>query len=293
MVAVADKSWCVDCYTKGQQHVTARENYEGDPLCLAHFNQRCREEGQPAPDKTVAPAVKDDPDDLKELLNGMHNLPLSLKAAQMLISGSTVREAAELSGLSKTKVCTIERRILPKLSANCQCGEPRGHRGWCSARLEKSPARQKTLATMHKAQRKTEVIEVRGEVVQPAPPTKEEVSLLMNLHTMTVPLRAGNGHITLQVIGPMFELSEHDREFVFGLVDRLRRYQNSGSNGKIKQHVQSNGDKLYPVMMTLECLEDIYNNCFSKEEDAGDRAAMLAAWFRGDPAVKPPNPGGK
>ena len=103
-------------------------------------------------------------------------------------------------------------------------------------------------------------------------------------------LKSG-GAVRLVFAGNILQLSKEDRNFIFGLVDRIQNY---GRETSSKRHTQASGEKLYPVLMTLECLEDIYNNCMgNSDEENAERVAMLAAWFRGDPAVKVPKESSK
>lgn len=71
------------------------------------------------------------------------------EAAALLRNGSSLREAAEKSGLSKGTVESVRKEIVATLPLECACGEPLGHKGWCKSRLEKSPARQEVMARLH------------------------------------------------------------------------------------------------------------------------------------------------
>ena len=73
----------------------------------------------------------------------------------LLEHGAGVREAARLTGCSKNTASKLWRHLHNTSPPMCACGRPSGHRGWCSPRIAKSPARQAALARMHASQRRT------------------------------------------------------------------------------------------------------------------------------------------
>lgn len=165
----------------------------------------------------------------------------------------------------------------PERVEDCACGRPKGHRGRC--RKQEKLARRES---------KRGVIEVPPEATTPPPPTPEELALCLNVHSITIPLRCGKGHVTLQLLGPLFDLTVQDRNFVFSLVDRLRDYENDLLGRSTVPRRDKKGRELFPVLLPLEYLEDMYQNCKGMDaEENAERAAMLAAWMRGDPAVEP------
>ena len=93
-------------------------------------------------------------------------------------AGATIRVAARECGIAKETVHAMYKRLeegeseilgdweydggegMPptvlvdgKLRIACACGQWRGHRGWCSSRLAKSPDRQSLMARLHARQR--------------------------------------------------------------------------------------------------------------------------------------------
>lgn len=65
--------------------------------------------------------------------------------------GDSIRKTSRETGVSKTTVTNIQRvMVAEKIERNeavplCACGQPAGHKGWCSYRLAASPKRQQFL----------------------------------------------------------------------------------------------------------------------------------------------------
>lgn len=69
--------------------------------------------------------------------------------------GYSVREIARAFGLSKSVVHTISSEFLYEPDSKCKCGEPIGHRGWCSWRFKRSEKRQAFMDRWHSTHRRT------------------------------------------------------------------------------------------------------------------------------------------
>ena len=69
----------------------------------------------------------------------------ALRAA--FLSGIGIRAAAKQAQVAKRTAAYY--RDLWAIEANCVCGRPAGHRGWCRERLRNSPKRQKVIAKLH------------------------------------------------------------------------------------------------------------------------------------------------
>lgn len=122
-----------------------------DGLCATHLRDR-DEFGQiarfPAPSPPPAPVVPDNPSG-----NGARALSLKERKAlarEMLKRGESMRSVVDKAKLSNNTVLRIRDQLGSELPQSCSCGRPAGHRGWCPKRVERSPARQKTLAKLHK-----------------------------------------------------------------------------------------------------------------------------------------------
>lgn len=69
-----------------------------------------------------------------------------------LSAGMSIRAAMRLTGFSKQTVNNRRKYIVyhcPSLPS-CSCGRPSGHRGWCSDRVSRSPARMEFLSRWHR-----------------------------------------------------------------------------------------------------------------------------------------------
>lgn len=80
----------------------------------------------------------------------MNRLPAEIVETlrRLFEEGYSTRAAARVAGVSKL-TAWLYLRNMPDL--NCPCGRPMaGHRGWCSFRFSRSPARQKFMRQWHK-----------------------------------------------------------------------------------------------------------------------------------------------
>ena len=65
--------------------------------------------------------------------------------------GESIRKTSRETGVAKNTVKSIQRIVVAeKINLGepillCKCGQPAGHKGWCSHRLAESPKRQKFL----------------------------------------------------------------------------------------------------------------------------------------------------
>ncbi len=80
----------------------------------------------------------------------MSNYLSPYRAAQLqekIVAGVSMRNLAVLFQVSINTVARYKRLVLNDGAeiAACKCGEPAGHKGWCSYTLEKSKARQNFL----------------------------------------------------------------------------------------------------------------------------------------------------
>lgn len=90
------------------------------------------------------------------------------------------------------------------------------------------------------------------------------------------------GSLILKFDGDMFALSREDREFVYAIVDKLRDYGHKESRRSLVYRADP-GEKVFLVPVGERWLEDMWNDIAEPE----DKAAAIAAWWRGDPATKP------
>lgn len=201
---------------------------------------------------------------------GMHNQNLCEKVADSLRGGMGINEAMEACGVSKAKVMAIEKRIINELPINCKCGEKRGHRGWCSDRLAKSPARQETVK-MLQTTRHTQTHEtVQEAIVQTnghGPQSATEITL------------ESGAKLRLELVGDVFQLCPKDRRFVLGLVDRIKFYEEYGNDAAEKGVLQKSskkGEKLFTIQVPESYVEDMLNLMESE-----DRAAAVSAFLQG------------
>lgn len=84
--------------------------------------------------------------DVQLLLRGKYNWHKHAKALLVLFSGGSAREAMRESGLAQRTAFLLAKRvrkIYPHIV--CGCGQPPGHRGWCSYRVKRSPKRTEFL----------------------------------------------------------------------------------------------------------------------------------------------------
>lgn len=63
---------------------------------------------------------------------------------ESLSGGASLREAAAAAGVAKHTAQKFKQEN--GITATCACGKPSGHRGWCSARYQKSEKRQAVVA---------------------------------------------------------------------------------------------------------------------------------------------------
>lgn len=82
------------------------------------------------------------------------------KTLYLIGEGETVRSIAKKAGISRGTAAKMKREFLEEaaspefnLPVLCQCGKQSDHRGWCSWRYAKSPARQATMKRLHALQR--------------------------------------------------------------------------------------------------------------------------------------------
>lgn len=77
----------------------------------------------------------------------------------LLMKGHSVRECARLVPCSKVTVSRY-RILIRAMDAlgdseklpRCKCGQRADHRGWCTVRYSKSPARQAAMRRLHQNQ---------------------------------------------------------------------------------------------------------------------------------------------
>lgn len=77
-----------------------------------------------------------------------------IRVCDMIEAGKTIREVVRATGVSKNTIGKIRRVVLFQMEAEgkpilCPCGQPTGHRAWCSYRFKNSPRRQRVMAKMH------------------------------------------------------------------------------------------------------------------------------------------------
>jgi len=63
-------------------------------------------------------------------------------AAYLLGAGKSVREVETMTGVPKKTVSDIRKDVMRNSDVFCGCGQEAGHKGWCSFRYDRSPARQ-------------------------------------------------------------------------------------------------------------------------------------------------------
>lgn len=64
----------------------------------------------------------------------------------MFLAGETTRFVAVTVGIDKNTAWTIRKQAKEKMGVIiCACGKPAGHKGWCGARLARSPNRIRSL----------------------------------------------------------------------------------------------------------------------------------------------------
>jgi hypothetical protein len=67
--------------------------------------------------------------------------------SDMLFAGNSIREIRAATGVSKNTVRRYKDVLgVRNIDIRCACGKQAGHRGWCSHRLAKSPARMAFLS---------------------------------------------------------------------------------------------------------------------------------------------------
>ena len=65
---------------------------------------------------------------------------------RLLLTGLPIREVGRLTGHSKITVAKYARVLVQRTGVLiCPCGKPSSHRGWCRARVQRSPVRQDFL----------------------------------------------------------------------------------------------------------------------------------------------------
>lgn len=72
------------------------------------------------------------------------------QAISLILEGSTQRDVQRLTGMHSVTT----KKILDALKnaghkINCRCGDPLGHKGWCSYRYNKSKKRQQTMQRLN------------------------------------------------------------------------------------------------------------------------------------------------
>lgn len=79
-------------------------------------------------------------------------LPVGLvhRLVEFYRRGGSIRKTARCLGIAKDTVSTAFRRLKGRVSrADCACGRPAGHLGWCRVRFQKSQKRQTFMRRWH------------------------------------------------------------------------------------------------------------------------------------------------
>lgn len=83
------------------------------------------------------------------------DFPRFERACELFHQGCTIREVAKSVGMAINTAMHVRRNCIEggELSGlppiKCPCGEPTGHRGWCSYRVSYSSKRQAFLKRWH------------------------------------------------------------------------------------------------------------------------------------------------
>lgn len=98
-------------------------------------------------------------------------------------------------------------------------------------------------------------------------------------HLFSIPV--GGGHLDIGFRGSLMALSPANRNFVFGIVDRMKFYAEYGSPdaaGPEKPslpRLSGNGERLYWIQVPQSWVDDVM-----EQMEGADKAALVAAWFR-------------
>jgi hypothetical protein len=84
---------------------------------------------------------------------GFYRTDKVFRAIEMMRGGKADREIQRLLGMHFNTTKKI-KRIVNGVINGCECGKPRGHKGWCRIMMKKSPSRQALMRRFHENQRK-------------------------------------------------------------------------------------------------------------------------------------------
>lgn len=108
-------------------------------------------------------------------------------AAYLLGMGRSIREVESLVGISKKTVNDIRKSIMRNADVLCGCGQEIGHKGWCSFRYDRSPARQAFMSRMGRPPKEVS-IELINLLRSQGKPVRE-IAALLGVHRGTINLR--------------------------------------------------------------------------------------------------------
>lgn len=267
-------AWCMDCWTNNRAQVTATKLYDEDSLCDSCVVQRQKEDGDDIVASAIPtrPANSEQPTRWGSLFSELALLPINKTKKLHPDNGQDVNQFRDnlrsaLSQNSKTQEFKWSLQLDGKVVRASKVGL------WADAAAiaNGSPT---VKVTDKKTTTKERSIEVTAKTLPSRRDPKEKPTAQYDLA-----LQSG-GFVNLSFDGDLFALSEKDRAFVFGLLDRMHRYGDPGD----KPIPQSSkvGEKLYSVLLPVSALEEVFQNVASDEE----AAALYAAWWRDDPAVR-------